>query len=75
MGNESANIEKQAAAYKGKYPITLSSPDIVVVKYDVNKRALNNILSFYVLPGTLYTGLYPHNLSLAHMNILYLNTT
>jgi hypothetical protein len=48
----SADSEKQAGAYKEKYPIALSFPGIIAVKEDVNKRALKDVLSFQVLPTT-----------------------
>jgi hypothetical protein len=48
----SADSEKKERAYKEKYPIALSFPGIIPVKEDANKRALNGVLSFRVLPGT-----------------------
>lgn len=45
----SADSEKQARAYKEKYPIAVSFPGIIAVKEDANKRALNYVLSFRVL--------------------------
>jgi hypothetical protein len=67
----SADSEKEARVYKEKYPIAVSFPGIIAVKEDANKRALNDILSFHVLPGTiLVNGMYPYHLSHVYMNIL-----
>jgi hypothetical protein len=64
----SADSKKQARAYKEKYPIALSFPGIIAVKEDANKRALKDILSFHVFPGTkLVSGMYPYHLSHVYM--------
>jgi len=44
---------------KKKYPFAVSFPGIIAVKEDANRRALNDVLSFHVLPGTtLVSGMY-----------------
>jgi len=67
----SANSEKQARVYKEKYPIALFFPGIIAVKEDANKRALNDVLSLHVLPGTtLVSGMNLYHLSHVYINIL-----
>jgi len=47
------------------------SPEIIAVKEDANKRALNDILSFHVFPGTtLVSGMYPYHLSHVYIIVL-----